>query len=236
MTLSAAVLVGLAGLSMAAEPVAIAGRALIQSRCASGGEPDYYFFAGGVVISYCAHHCSHATEVGLGSWRVEGEVVEVSIERLWFGEGEGDPDPEDGANGPTRYSSYVGRETAASQRARFPLSTFSEESCVLVEKHNGKADPREFLRAFSGRYPQTSTRPLSRADLAGKSREELRLMRNEIYARYGLIFVSPELKAHFASEKRYSPKLTNVDAFLSPLEQDNVAHIAAEEKLARPKR
>ncbi|MBC7451691.1 MAG: YARHG domain-containing protein, partial [Cytophagales bacterium] len=43
---------------------------------------------------------------------------------------------------------------------------------------------------------------------------DLDLMRNEIYAEYGLIFTSPKWQEYFSTKEWYKPLYTNVDARL----------------------
>ncbi len=59
----------------------------------------------------------------------------------------------------------------------------------------------------------------------------LRLLRNEIYARHGRIFSSPELRAFFSQLSWYKP--LSVEVQLSELEQRNVSFIQTEEKWYR---
>lgn len=62
------------------------------------------------------------------------------------------------------------------------------------------------------------------ADIAGLSKRELRLARNEIYARHGYIFKSPDLQAYFNSQAWYTPD-SSYNGSLSPVEQYNVNFI-----------
>jgi len=66
----------------------------------------------------------------------------------------------------------------------------------------------------------SSDQPLSPADLDGLDKAQLRLARNEIYARHGRIFKSPDLAAHFSKFAWYRPIAAEVS--LTPLEQANV--------------
>lgn len=52
--------------------------------------------------------------------------------------------------------------------------------------------------------PDSSTRLLTEADLAGLSKEELRLARNEIYARHGRRFDDAGLQSYFDGKSWYS--------------------------------
>lgn len=76
--------------------------------------------------------------------------------------------------------------------------------------------------AIPGTYPEASTRLLTEADLAGKETSELKLMRNEIFARHFYIFQSPDLTAHFSSRPWYKALHENVHDDLSEIEKANI--------------
>jgi hypothetical protein len=65
--------------------------------------------------------------------------------------------------------------------------------------------------------------PMERGDLMGRSAEELRLMRNTIYARAGREFKDPDLRAYFGKQPWYQPTAT--PAKLSAADQKNLAWI-----------
>jgi serine/threonine protein kinase, bacterial len=73
-----------------------------------------------------------------------------------------------------------------------------------------------------GIFPEASTRLLTLSDLASKSRWELRIMRNEIFARHGYIFKTPEMHSYFAQQNWYSPRYDDVTRFLSGIEVSNM--------------
>jgi hypothetical protein len=76
-----------------------------------------------------------------------------------------------------------------------------------------------------------SSRRLDRLDLSGLSKAELRLLRNEIYARHGQIFNSADLRAHFSRESWYRPRFKEVDdSKFSATLKHNVEVIRAAEK------
>jgi len=76
--------------------------------------------------------------------------------------------------------------------------------------------------------PDSSERLLTPGELARLSRDELRLARNEIYARRGRIFDDAALQAYFARQSWYRPVAREVA--LSRLEQANVALILTIER------
>ena len=65
-------------------------------------------------------------------------------------------------------------------------------------------------------------RVLTAVELKGKSKDELRFMRNEIFARHGYIFKSQELNNYFAKQPWYKPTTTDVNHVLSEAEKKNV--------------
>lgn len=92
---------------------------------------------------------------------------------------------------------------------------------------NKPANPsvREKATQVSGRFPEASMRLLTDGDLDRKSPLELRVMRNEIYARHGYIFTTPEMRRYFARQQWYRPRYDDVSKLLSELEIQNAQKI-----------
>ncbi|MEO8666198.1 MAG: YARHG domain-containing protein [Ignavibacteria bacterium] len=76
-----------------------------------------------------------------------------------------------------------------------------------------------------GDYPEVSLTKLTTADLENKTDWELRLMRNEVYARHGYIFKLPELRDYFLIQSWYVPQSEDVNDLLTPLEKENIEQI-----------
>lgn len=72
---------------------------------------------------------------------------------------------------------------------------------------------------------------LSDLDLAVLSKEKLRLLRNAIYARRGLIFKSEYLNMLFTRFDWYKPRHTNVDDLLTTRDKYHIKHIQAYENM-----
>lgn len=81
----------------------------------------------------------------------------------------------------------------------------------------------------AGTYPFVSERTVEAVDLEGLSPEELQIMRNEVFARKGLRFKTPAMKAHFQKQPWYRAESDDVNAKLTALERANVALIKARE-------
>jgi hypothetical protein len=77
-------------------------------------------------------------------------------------------------------------------------------------------------------FPDSDRRSLSRNELSGLSRSDLRIARNEIYARKGRYFKSADLRAHFGRFAWYQPFTWNPP--LNAFERANVQLILSMER------
>ena len=81
--------------------------------------------------------------------------------------------------------------------------------------------------------PDSSTRYLTNTDLTGLSEWQIRIARNEIYARHGRIFKSDDLADYFASQSWYTPSVSADqfdNSYLNAIEIENLKLITAYEK------
>lgn len=62
--------------------------------------------------------------------------------------------------------------------------------------------------------------------------EDLRILRNEMYARHGRVFKDPQLQKYFAAQAWYKPDPEFKDEMLSTIEFKNLAKIKAAEEMA----
>lgn len=81
-----------------------------------------------------------------------------------------------------------------------------------------------------GLYPYTSDRLLTENEISNMSQQELRIMRNEIYARHGFIFHKEDMKQYFGSQTWYKALYTNVNNLLTEIEKKNIVFIRRYEK------
>ena len=76
---------------------------------------------------------------------------------------------------------------------------------------------------LSGQFIQASTRILGKEDLSTTTKTDLKLMRNEIFARYGLKFIAGgEMDQYFKKQDWYRAQYDNVDQFLTNIEKENI--------------
>jgi hypothetical protein len=99
---------------------------------------------------------------------------------------------------------------------------------LLFKKTETKTEKQEQTvqtKEPAGRYPQTSQRLLTSSEVENMTQGDLRIMRNEIFARQGLIFQSADMRNYFMAQPWYNPLYNNVLDRLSDVEKKNVALI-----------
>lgn len=86
---------------------------------------------------------------------------------------------------------------------------------LVLAKRDFKYNPH------AGNYPQSSVSRLKSDDVSNMTQPELRLMRNEIYARHGYSFQLPDMQRYFDLQDWYMPISTNVTGALTKTEKAN---------------
>jgi hypothetical protein len=74
----------------------------------------------------------------------------------------------------------------------------------------------------AGVYPKTSTTLLTKTDVENMDGQDLRIMRNEIYARHGYSFKDKDLRAYFDQQDWYMPMAIDVRDELTETEAKNI--------------
>jgi hypothetical protein len=78
-------------------------------------------------------------------------------------------------------------------------------------------------------YPEASDRLLTKDELSKYTKDQLLIMRNEVFAALGYTFKNQALKSYFIAKPWYSPQFDNVDERLSDIEKANVKLIKSVE-------
>lgn len=102
---------------------------------------------------------------------------------------------------------------------------------LTTERRVETTTPRTTTRSgFPGVYPEASTRRLSASDVNYLSKYQLKIMRNEIFARHGYIFKTTDMKNYFSNQRWYDPRYSNVDNLLTSTEKHNIELIKRYER------
>jgi len=92
--------------------------------------------------------------------------------------------------------------------------------------NNNSEQPKSTeTNAVKGQYPQTSIYKMNASEFYGLSKWELKIMRNEIFARHGYIFKTEDMKNYFTQQSWYVPRYSNVDSDLTEIEKYNIEMI-----------
>jgi len=109
--------------------------------------------------------------------------------------------------------------------------TWTPNNLKKLQKKTFDLERRAFqYNPEAGSYPYTSKRLLKAKDVENISPEDLRVMRNEIYARHGYCFRMKDMRNYFDAQDWYMPISVDVQNKLTETEQKNAALIQRYEK------
>jgi hypothetical protein len=87
----------------------------------------------------------------------------------------------------------------------------------------GQKGKKEISTYYSGKYSKLIFEVISEKSILQFSLEELQIMRNEVFARYGYIFKSGgKMDTYFKAQKWYRGTNKNVDDFITSIERANL--------------
>ena len=114
----------------------------------------------------------------------------------------------------------------------FCFGVFDKKAPVLDPKWEDapSSSSSYYSSRYPGEYPQASERRLTHADVCYLSKWELKIMRNEILARYGYIFKTAAMREYFSKQDWYEGRYEDVNAMLTSLEWKNIELIKQYEK------
>lgn len=116
------------------------------------------------------------------------------------------------------------KEAAAASESVIEKVEEKSNSQELGEQRQLDEDETSYI------LPNSSFEYLTNQDIAHFTIDQLRLVRNEIFARNGYIFNSEDLNAYFAQKTWYVPNSSFSDAQLSETEKANINFIKSVEK------
>lgn len=112
-----------------------------------------------------------------------------------------------------------------------PLKDQSKVVLNEVEKKNVET----ILTVENRLREEIATKPKTVDDFSGLFTEDLRLLRNEIYARHGRIFKTKILNDYFSEQSWYKPDPNYSDSMLTKIESENLKAIKEAEDSAASK-
>ena len=104
-------------------------------------------------------------------------------------------------------------------------NAFYENKELLGENSTDEAD----LMQDDNPYAWLSERLATADDLAGKSKYDIKIMRNTIFAMHGYIFKTDDMKEYFSKQTWYKPQKEDVNSDLSSIEHQNIQFLKKNE-------
>lgn len=167
----------------------------------------------------------------IGKWTFKGDTIKMKFFKAIGKRGVGDVlSPPEGipANYIDVYSEYVGYVESSTNSdylvwsdIKKSLTSEENDSYKLID-YNENLDLSSYNKSVNGVFGVASFRLLKSNDLDNYSKSDLRLMRNEIFARYGYVFKNKELRDYFLEQDWYVAKNCNVDKYFSKIERENI--------------
>jgi hypothetical protein len=165
----------------------------------------------------------------LGNWKMHGDEIIIHFFKAAGDRGIGDPvvSPSNPSERPV-YAEYVPYVYFADEEKSLPwqemkaiMKTGGNSVYILADK-KGSCDMSRLNLELPGKYPFVSSRLIDESEVASITEEELTVMINEVYARYGLNFTDRKLREYFKKQSWYKGRYTNVDKYLQGIEEKNL--------------
>lgn len=174
----------------------------------------------------------------IGKWYLDDNWVQIKFHKQIGKRGIGEPLPPPEAipgnyvDQFDEYEDYIEEVTDSTYKAWEAhldwkevydyINSNDEMNLYVIKDYTNNLDISELDAEPKGKYPQVSYRLLDISDINNLSSKELRIMRNEIFARHRYVFKSEELKDYFSKQSWYSAERINVDKYLSHVEEENI--------------
>lgn len=113
---------------------------------------------------------------------------------------------------------------------KYSPSILNESERANIATLEAMEKQQRHLRVSLGEMDKYRDKPIEPHTLQGLSLWELRVLRNEVYARHGYKFTVSWLQEYFQSEPWYQPRYDFKETDLTPTEDRNLKVIVAQEK------
>lgn len=119
---------------------------------------------------------------------------------------------------------------AANSSTKEEVQQEEPKASEILQNNEDEKTPDAPASTVPGIYPEASERILTQDDLENRAVAELKMIRNEIFARHSYIFTSQEMKKYFEEQSWYKGLEKNVYPLLNQIEKKNLAFIIQREK------
>jgi len=191
----------------------------------AGDGEGYYFYPDN---TFLLRDYYYEDDYSTGSWMIENDTIKISTKYHFGYRGIGEENIPPGMETCEHSASYGFDEYVKFYEnveykfkinpTDISLGHYKIDTTLFANDFT--IDPHKFL--IDGDFLFASMKELTNTDLEGYSSRKLRLIRNEIFARYGYKFKSKYLVDYFNAKDWYKPQKDNVDIYLTGLEKKNI--------------
>ncbi|MBK3520050.1 YARHG domain-containing protein [Carboxylicivirga marina] len=209
-------------------PIDFPNNYVVDQWSPSAFDGSYVFYPDRTFVFIRGDHEQSWKIFDLGIWRIGKNEILIDIYKTVGIRGAGNiinPDCFYAANPDDycMYEAYVKFEEWKDDLMTFEIKTLTYDYCSIDTCRKATSIEIDLNRyQLPGKYKVASCRLLKETDIAGLSTKQLRIMRNEIFARYGYSFKSEDLSNYFSSKEWYNPVSDNVDQYLTEVEKKNI--------------
>jgi hypothetical protein len=183
-----------------------------------------------------------------GTWKLEDSIIKIHYTVCFFGKPAGEKIYDETRCSEERYSLYTAVRENIDRHESMDWNPERQNIELITDKYStynnwrdyyGRETKRHIYQADFSQFNFLTTeiridrqRIFSEPYLASLSRQELRLLRNEIFAKYGLKFNSADLKEHFEKPLYYDGFYNDVTAFVNEYDRANIELVQKYESLS----
>jgi hypothetical protein len=174
-------------------------------------------------VIYCSN-CNASNENGVANYCIDcgGDLKQVNYQEN--NNSNTNIPPKNNNNKSTKYLYYI------LGISMLVIAVFIGISLDFSKQNNNLETPPKTLdsiainsrNTLNGNYTIASEKILTVDDLLNRNKYELKIMRNEIFARHGYIFKTNDMRLYFESQAWYSPRYDDVNSFLTEIEKGNI--------------
>jgi len=205
------------------------------------GRVSIFLFEDGNCVRRSIDEVDKDRVTDFGTWKLEASVIRIHYNTRFYGKPIGET-TEDPNRCSERHSLYTAvRENIDKyesikweEQHHFELITYGHSTGDCYSMRNRDKYKAEFsqFNFLSTEIRTDKQRIVSEQYLVSLNKQELKFLRNEIFAKYGLKFSSADLKEHFEKPLYYDGFYNDVTAFLNEYDRINIELIQKYESLS----
>ncbi|WP_282014836.1 YARHG domain-containing protein [Marinifilum flexuosum] len=179
-------------------------------------QKEYFFLPDSTVIKkeYISDYDNFTM---IGTWKCNQGIVEMEFLDFYGGECVGIQVPSQVGCTTMDCDKYKSIHKQISENEIIDLNNLPEDGGYVIDSLKIKD-----FESFNWITFQTTTKVFNETELFKLTKKELRIKRNQIFARYGYIFNSKDLMEYFSNKDWYNPRYIDVQHFLINIDKENI--------------